>query len=138
MFGINYWAILVCGVVAMILGAIWYGPIFGKKWMQICGATDMDMEKRKEMQKRAMPLYFIQFALVLVQLFILAHLTGVTMKSGVLSAVLVWVGFIMPTIAACSMWTNEPRKQAWTRFLIQSGYQLVCFTLFGVILGHWI
>lgn len=138
MIGINYWAVLVCGVLAMILGAIWYGPIFGRKWMEICGATEMDMAKRKEMQRRAMPLYFVQFALVLIQLFILAHLTGGTVKSGILSALLVWAGFVMPTIAACSMWTNEPRKAAWARFLIQSGYQLLCFVVFGIILALWL
>ncbi len=34
---VNYLAIIVGAVFSMILGAIWYGPIFGKKWMEIIG-----------------------------------------------------------------------------------------------------
>lgn len=136
--GINYWAIFVCAVLSMVLGFVWYGPLLGKAWLRIVGATDMDIVKRKEMQKRAMPLYFIQFALVLVQLFILAHLTGDSIASGILSALLIWIGFILPTVAAACMWTNEPRKVAWARFGIQAGYQLVLFIVFGFVLGLWI
>jgi hypothetical protein len=48
---INYWAVLVCGVLSMVIGFVWYGPLFGKKWMEIVGATFKDIEERKRMQK---------------------------------------------------------------------------------------
>jgi hypothetical protein len=133
----NYWAILVCGVLAMVLGMIWYGPLFGKTWARIVGATDMDEAKRKEMQKKAGPLYVVQFALVLLQLFVLSHLTGLTAIEGIESALWVWVGFVMPTVAGSSMWNNDSGKISWTRFLVQAGYQLVCLVAFGAILGAW-
>ncbi len=57
---INYLAILVCGVLSMVIGAIWYGPLFGKKWMEICGVNADDLNARKEMQKGAAPLYAVQ------------------------------------------------------------------------------
>ena len=97
----------------------------------------MDAEKRKEMQKKAGPLYAVQFLLTLVQLFILAHLTGTTAKSGIISALIVWVGFVLPTVAGSCMWNNDSKKVAWSRFLIQAGYQMVVFALFGAILGVW-
>ena len=134
---LNYWAILVCGVFAMVLGAIWYGPIFGKTWMRIIGAIEMDEAKRKEMQKKAMPLYLLQFVLVLGQLYVLSHLTGGSGFIGMKSALWIWAGFVMPTIAGACMWTNDSRSTAWTRFMIQAGYQLVCFLAFGYILGAW-
>ncbi len=134
---LNYWAVLVCAVVAMIVGSIWYGAIFGKAWMRLTGCTDMDEAKRKEMQKRSIPLYVVQFILVLVQLFVLAHLTGSDIMTGIISALWAWVGFVLPTVAASCMWTNEPRKLAWTRFLIQAGYQLLMFIIFGAILAGW-
>ena len=127
--GINYWAILVCAVLAMIIGSVWYGPIFGNAWMKLCGMHDMDEAKKKEMQKKMMPLYLVQFLLTLFQVFILAHLTGATPKSGIISALLVWGGFVLPTVAASSMWTNDSKKVAWTRFGIQAGYQVVCFVI---------
>ena len=134
---LNYWAILVCAALSMVLGSIWYGPIFGKTWMRLCGATDMDAAKRKEMQKKMIPLYIVQFVLTLAQLFVLAHLTGSGVIVGIMSALWTWVGFILPTVAASCMWTGEPRKMAWTRFLIQAGYQLAAFIMFGAILAGW-
>jgi hypothetical protein len=47
------------------------------------------------------------------------------------------VAFVMPIIAGTAMWNNDSKKIAWTRFLIQSGYQLVIFIIFGLILGFW-
>lgn len=135
---INYWAVLVCGVLAMALGFVWYGPLFGKKWMEVIGATEMDLERRKEMQKRAGKLYLIQFILVLFQVWVLAfYIKGWQEASGLQNALWIWVAFIMPTIATSAMWNNDSAKISWTRFLIQAGYQLVLFILFGLILGGW-
>ncbi len=43
----------------------------------------------------------------------------------------------MPTLAGAVMWTNERGKLKRTRFLIQGGYQLVLFIVFGVLLQFW-
>lgn len=133
---INWWAILICGVVAMILGSIWYGPMFGKLWMKIIGAPEMDEQKKKEMQKKAMPLYLVQFILVLFQVWVLAYyIAGWEEAPGVVNALWIWAGFVMPTVAAGAMWTNVPRKLAWAQFFIQAGYQLLCFVVFALILS---
>jgi len=29
-YHINIWAILACGVASLVIGFIWYGPLFGK------------------------------------------------------------------------------------------------------------
>ncbi len=132
---INYLAVFVCGVVSMILGSIWYGPLFGNAWLRVIGATEMDMKTRMEMQKKAMPLYFVQLVLTLFQAWVLAYyIAGWQEASGIENALWIWAAFIMPTIAAASMWNNDSRKITWTRFLIQGGYQLVLFILFGLIL----
>src|SRR2546428_13702448 len=34
---LNYWAILVAVAATMVLGFLWYGPIFGKAWMKEMG-----------------------------------------------------------------------------------------------------
>jgi hypothetical protein len=136
---INYWAVLVCGIIAMALGAVWYGPIFGKKWIEIIGATNMDMERRKEMMKGVWKLYLINFILVLVQVHVLSWFIGTLegVSSGIHTSLAIWAAFIMPTIAAGSMWNNDSAKVSWTRFLIQAGYQLVLLVIFGFILSNW-
>ena len=37
---INWWAVLVAGVVYMVVGMVWYGPLFGKLWKSLMGFTD--------------------------------------------------------------------------------------------------
>jgi Protein of unknown function (DUF1761) len=139
MIEINYWAVLLCGVLAMVVGAIWYGPLFGSVWMRVVGVKQMDSAARKKMQKEAGPLYIIQFLLVLFQLYVLAHyIAGWKEASGLTNALWIWTGFVMPTIAASCLWNNDSRSIAWSRFLVQAGYQLVLFILFGLILGYWL
>lgn len=135
---INIWAVLVCGVLSMVIGAIWYGPMFGKKWMEIVGADSTDLEKRKEMMKGVWKLYLTQFVLTLFQVLVLAHLIADTVTVGGLERSLwIWAAFIIPTIAGSAMWNNDSAKISWARFLIQGGYQLVLFVIFGLILTMW-
>ena len=135
---VNYWAIISGAVLSMIIGGIWYGPLFGKKWMEIVGVNPADLEARKKMQKSAGPLYVLQFVLTLFQVFVLAHLVADTKLAGGLERSLwIWAAFIIPTLAGAVMWTNETGKLKWARFLIQGGYQLVIFVVFGLLLQFW-
>lgn len=135
---INYWAVAAGAVLSMVLGAVWYGPLFGKKWMEIVGVDPADEEARKKMQKSAGPLYGVQFILTLFQVLVLAHLVADTQIVGGLERALwIWAAFVIPTLAGAVMWTNETRGLKWARFLIQGGYQLVLFTIFGLLLQFW-
>lgn len=135
---INFSAVLACAVLSMVLGAIWYGPLFGRKWAEIIGANPDDMAARKEMQKRAMPLYFLQFLITLFQVTILSfYIQGWKEATGLVNALWICAAFILPTVAAGSMWNNDSAKISWARFLIQAGYYLILFAMFGLILGMW-
>lgn len=135
---INYWAVLVCGLLSMALGSVWYGPIFGKKWIEVIGATEMDMQKRAEMQKGMWKLYLTSFLLALFQAYVLAHyIAGWEEAGGLGNSLWLWAAFVVPTVAGGSMWNNDSSKVSWTRFLIQAGYYLVLFVAFGLILGAW-
>lgn len=135
---INYWAVLACGVFSMILGMLWYGPLFGKAWSKIIKATDMDKEKRAEMQRRAAPLYVITFILSLFQAWVLAYyIAGWKEASGVQNSLWIWAAFVIPTVAAGAMWNNDSKEVSWARFGVQAGYYLVLFIAFGLILGLW-
>ncbi len=138
MFDINYFALVVSSVLAMALGAWWYGPLFGKRWMEIIGASGMSAEEKEKMQKEAMPLYAVQFTLTLLQAFVLALLLkGADSLTGFFVTLLTWGTFVIPTLAGGVMWTNEAKAVKWSRFLIQGGYQLVIFAMFGLLLNVW-
>jgi len=135
---VNYLAIVAGAVLSMILGAIWYGPLFGKKWMEIIGVDPTDAEAKKKMQKSAGSLYAVQFLLTLFQVLVLAHLIADTVTVGGLERSLwIWAAFVVPTMAGAVMWTNQSKKLKWARFLIQGGYQLLLFIVFGLLLQFW-
>ena len=135
---VNLYAVGLCGVLAMIIGGIWYGPLFGNKWLKVVGANVHDIEARKKMQKVAGPLYLVQFILTLFQAYVLAHfINGWKDASGIETSLWIWAAFVMPIVAGSAMWNNDSKHIAWTRFLLQAGYQLILFILFGCILGSW-
>ncbi len=41
----NWIVVLASGLVPLVVGFLWYGPLFGKAWMK---AADMDQEKMKD------------------------------------------------------------------------------------------
>ena len=134
----NLLAVFACGVASIITGSVWYGPLFGKKWMEICKVSAEDLAKRAEMQKAALPLYLVQFILSLFQAFILAYLINAhSTFSSLHLSILIWAAFIMPTVAGSSMWNNDTKNIKWTKFLIQASYQLLNMVVFGLIIAYW-
>lgn len=135
---VNYVVIAACAILSMVVGYVWYGPLFGKKWMEIVGMDKETEERRREMMKDTPKLYAAQFLISLGQVYILAHfIKGWSDVSGVESALWIWAGFVLPTVAAASMWTADRKEVKWARFLIQGGYYLVLFIAFGYILSTW-
>jgi len=134
--------ILLCALLAMILGSVWYSPLlFGKAWMRLIKVDPEAMKdpvQRKKMQQRMFPLYMLQLLLSLFQIWVLSfYIQGWTEASGVTNALWIWAAFVMPTIATSIMWGNDSRRDSLQKFFIQAGYQLVMFVVFGLILGIW-
>lgn len=65
-------AVLVCGVAALVIGSIWYGPLFGKAWMKIMGVENMSEEQKQAMKKGMWMMYLSQFILSLITAGVLA------------------------------------------------------------------
>ncbi len=132
----THWVgIVVCAVLSMVIGYLWFGPLFSKKWLEAMNVTPEDLEKRKSMQASAGPLYGVQVLLSLLQLFILSNLITFTGGNGVIIAIFMWLGFVMPTLAGSAMWNTLTGKQKWTLFSLTAGYQLVMFIIYGYILS---
>ena len=71
---INYIAVIVAAGANMIIGWLWYGPVFGKQWIRLMGFTKEQMEiaKTKGMAKS----YVIALLSAFVTAYVLAHFTG--------------------------------------------------------------
>jgi len=136
---INYLAIVVAAIASMIIGFIWYGPLFGKTWMQLSGITQekIDAAKAKGMTKT----YIIAFVGSLVMSNVLAHslvfaaafykVSG--MPAGLMSGFWNWLGFVATVTLGAVLWEGKP----WKLWVLTNGYYLVSLLVMGVILALW-
>jgi hypothetical protein len=130
---INHLAVIVCVVLLHVLGFLWYGPLFGEKWMSLIGIDMATVEANPP----SPAVWFLNFVAVVAPLYLLAWLfTKLNVTSGGRGAV---IGFL---IAFCfhhlwvmnnNMFAGAPYPLAW----IVGGYSLAAFTLSGFILGAW-
>lgn len=138
---VNYWAILACGVGAMVLGTLWYGPLFGRQWMAIMGITQADMEAAQKDKTAMYKSYGIMFAGALVMAFVLArgiafgnaYLGADDVGTGLISAFWFWAGFVAPVTLGPVLWEKKP----WTLWFVNAGYYLALLLAMAVIITLW-
>ena len=102
MHDVNLLAVLVAGLVPMIVGSLWYGPLFGKRWMALMETTP------EEIQEGFNPLrtYGISFLLSLVTAFILAQLIAEIAPGSTSAMAGVHVG-LMALVAFVLQWRTR-------------------------------
>jgi len=128
----NYGAIVVSAIAYWMLGALWYGVLFGQRWMALEGIT---MEQAKRVNP-ALP-YVITLAVNLLMAFVLAQLclwrNANTAARGAAVGVLLWIGIVGPIVFTTYMYEMRSKEL----FAINEFYPLVGLCLMGVILGAW-
>ena len=143
MHDVNLFAVLVAGLVPLIVGALWYGPLFGKRWMALMETTE------EELQQGFNPLktYGGSFVLSLVTAFVLAQLiadvapesvsslegSGGSAMVGVHLGLMALAAFVLP--AAHQSVTFEGRKAglAW----LNVAYNGVALVAQAVVIAVW-
>ncbi|MBN2636170.1 MAG: DUF1761 domain-containing protein [Prolixibacteraceae bacterium] len=130
--GINFIAVLVSAFSAFIVGWLWYGPLFGKKWMELHGFTKEDVQKGTLPMPVIMITNYVATALaaLAIAMFIGAEANvGFGIFAGIMIAVF-WIG---------TSRLNDVlyEKKPFGLFLINVGYNIVIYTIIGAILGAW-
>lgn len=131
----NYLAILVAAIATMVLGFLWYGPLFGKPWMKLAGLTT---EKISEMKKKGMTkTYMVSMLASLIMAYVLSFFVSSvgadTAVAGAVVGLWVWVGFVATTMINDVLFLNK----SVNLYSINTGYQLVSLLIMGAILGVW-
>lgn len=134
---INWLAVVVCVVVSMISGTIWYNPkTFFPIWWKGIGKTgEPGMAGNMGLTWGLTILSsFVQAILMAVMVNALGTLSGgATLASGLTAGFLLWLGFVAPTNLVNKLFAGHGLK-VWA---IEAGNHLVNFLLFGTILGAW-
>ncbi len=136
--GINLLSVFAAAIATMILGFLWYPPLlFAKPWTVAMGYDLNDKAKMDEMRKGAGKLYGITFVASLLSAFVLAKVIDVTTVNSALYGMkigfAVWLGFVTTVQLTSTLFKKRPIKL----YLIDTGYQLVCYLVMGAILAKW-
>ncbi len=132
----NYWAILVSAIASMVIGSIWYGPLFGKKFMEAMGMNEWSPEKKAEMTKSMGISYVGQFILSLIMFFVLAWYITTSVHTGIIGGMAnafgLWLGFVVPLAAGNVLWGGKK-----ILFWLSIGNMLITLLVAGAIIGGW-
>ncbi|MCG6168719.1 DUF1761 domain-containing protein [Leptospira sp. FAT2] len=139
---INYLAVLVAVVANVIIGWLWYGPIFGKAWMKEMGIPSDFVPNSKDMWKSMGIMVIGSF----LTAYVLFYTTNVWRASswnagedspayvyGFFSGFYTWLGFYVP------MLLNDVafEGRSWKFFGIGAGYNFLALQAVAMILSYW-
>ena|SRR5581483_905999 len=127
----NPWALLICVVIRMAVGALWYSPVlFLKPWLRMSGVSDAQM---KQGFAKAL---ISDVVLSLIMAFVLLHAIRYALPTsrdvglGLAVGFANWLGFIVPV-----QWGSLTyEKRPFGYFAINAGYQLVTILAMAAVL----
>lgn len=143
MHDVNLFAVLVAGIVPMVIGALWYGPIFGQRWMALMEKTEEELREGFNPLKT----YGVSFVLALVTAFVIAQLVaevspesvssaeggGGSAMVGVHVALMALIAFVLPVTHQSVTFEGRKAGLAW----LNIGYNGVALLAQAVVIAVW-
>ena len=131
-FGVNYLAIIVAAVLAMVIGFAWYSPrAFGDRWMAYLGTTQAQLGNPGPTGMAVGVVSALLNAWVLAVLAM--NLGATTIPEGVMLGVLCWLGF-MATITAAQI---SFEKKPWGLWAVNNGHNVLVQIVMAAIVTAW-
>ena len=127
---VNWIAIVVSALAGFAVGALWYGPVFGKVWMRESAVT-MDKARSANMPK----LYGMVLVLNLIAAGSLDMFIGpnATWRFGLFAGFMTGLTFVATALGIIYLFEFRSLR-LW---LINAGYRIVIFSVMGTILSAW-
>jgi len=128
---INWLAILLCGLVNLVVGFLWYGLLFSKPWVALVNKSE---EELAAMEKSAPKSYLISVFTTMLMAFVLVNvLIAVKADSigeGLFWGFLLWLGFEAMTRIEDVLFEKRPFKL----YLINTFFNLILILCMSIIL----
>ncbi|QYJ07684.1 DUF1761 domain-containing protein [Qipengyuania flava] len=125
---LNWIAIIAAAVSAFVLGGLWYGPLFGKKWAALVGITEED-QKNASMAT----VFGGAFVLSLIAAAVFAAFLGPQpgVEFATAAGFAAGLGWVAATFGINYLFAQRP----FALWLIDGGYATLQFTLYGLVIG---
>jgi hypothetical protein len=127
----NFAAIFVAALMSFAIGGLWYSPLlFARAWMKETGLT--------EQQTKDAPMgriFGLAAVASLVMAFNLAAFIGpkASLGFGLFAGAAAAIGWVAMSLGVIYLFEQRSLK-LW---LINSGYQVIAYTLMGGLIGVW-
>lgn len=126
------WLVVIGGTIGyQVLGALWYGPLLGSRWMVAMGYDDHS-DMGDESPTMGYVITAIGALIATISLAIIVDWVGATTwQSGLALGLLAGIGFVATT----SLQSVPFEGRSWTVYAINVGYNVLALTLIGVALA---
>ena len=131
-FYINHIAVLVCAVMSLVIGGLWWSPLlYAKAWQRENGLTDEQLAKANPLKN--IGLSFLLAWLMSYNLAFFLGAPGTTWQWGLAAGLLTGIGWVAAMFIVIALFEQRSLKY----MLINGGYIVVYFAVIGFILGAW-
>ena len=127
---LNWLAVVLATVVTYGLGALWYGLLFGKVWMQQVGK---DPDALGNPTQAMVGTFILNFITVVLLGLVVAGFDIQYWPNGLLLGLGLGVGLYACNLCSDYLYEDRPMKL----FFIQSGYRVLSATIITTILAAW-
>ena len=132
MENVNHIAVLVCALMSLVIGAVWWSPLlFAKAWQSEAGISNEDLSRVNPIKN-----FGLSFLLAYLMSYNLAFFLAdpsTNWSWGLTAGLLAGVGWVAAGYVIISLFEMRSLKH----ILINSGYIVLYFAVIGLILGAW-
>lgn len=126
---VNLVGVFVAAIASMVVGFLWYGPLFGKPWMKLMG-----MKSPPKMDSKMQKTYAMSFVGSIVTAYVLSVFAGLmgakTVVDGMMAGFWAWLGFAAPIQMTEVLFGGK----SWNLYYINTGYFLASLLVMGATL----
>lgn len=108
---VNLSAILAATLASYLLGSLWY-LMLGPAWRAAVGWTETVPPYRPAAFELAIA-FICQLILAIALSGLMAHMGGASVRTGIITAVAAWAGFILPTLTTNMIFQRRNRALIW-------------------------
>lgn len=158
----NFYAILVAAISTLLVGFVWYGPLFGKAWMAETGFTEEELKKGSMVKIFGLTFVFSIFLAMIMQILCIHQFGPLgmiggpdfietakpsyaafmadygdafrTYKHGALHGFMSGLFLALPLIGINGLF----ERKSWKYIFIHAGYWTVIMTIMGAIVCGWV
>ncbi|WP_415060531.1 DUF1761 domain-containing protein [Flavobacterium sp.] len=158
----NFYAILVAAISTLLVGFVWYGPLFGKAWMAETGFTEEELKKGSMVKIFGLTFVFSLFLAMIMQVLCIHQFGPLgliggpdfietakpsyaafmadygnafrTYKHGALHGFMSGLFLALPLVAINGLF----ERKSWKYIFIHAGYWTVVMTIMGAIVCGWV